>query len=75
MKLTIKLFLIISLFCSIALADGDQSTGNKNGGGLTCIECVNENGLEDKKTDDEKNKEGTDTFLNFIQNFFGKLLG
>jgi hypothetical protein len=36
MKTTLKVFLTISLFCSIALADGNQGSGGRPGiGGIT----------------------------------------
>ncbi len=73
MKLTMKLFLIISLFCSVALADdGDMNTGNKSddgsGGGLTCAECVIYGDTED-------NAEKDNSIIMIIRDFLSDLLG
>jgi hypothetical protein len=70
MKLTMKLFLIISLFCTVALADeGDMGQGSKSdnsGGGFACVECV----VNDSETRPEDG-----SFLKIIQNYFSDLLG
>ena len=55
MKNTMKVFLVIALFSSMAFADGDMGTGNKTcPQGTTCF--VNPNGSTDapetKVTDD-----------------------
>lgn len=68
MKLTIKLFLIISLFCSVALA------GDMDEGGLACSECVVE--VKEHKDFSKSEKIEVETsFVSFIRNFFGKMFG
>ncbi len=72
MKLTMKLFLIISLFCSAAFAEGDQNTGNKNGGGFVCSECVVVD--DGKENADSEKTEVENSFVIFIRDFFSKML-
>ncbi len=66
MKLTIKLFLIVSLFCSVALAEGDMDggglVGDMDGGGLKCAKCV---------TDDDKPV----SLLTVVQDYLSDLFG
>lgn len=79
MKLTMKLFLIISLFCSTALADGDidqgQRNGNGSGGGFACAECVVDNEFENKDFDRSEKKRVEHSFMTFIKGFFDKMIG
>lgn len=68
LKLTIKLTLIISLFCSVVIA-GDQgeggfTEGDQGEGGAKCTECVKEN-----------QKESKDHWLIFIEDYLNKILG
>lgn len=79
-KLTIKFFLIISLFASVALADdGQMGSGNltddgqMGGGNKTCSSGVyNQNGIcvvQGGFANDEK------AVLDFIKGFLSSLLG
>jgi hypothetical protein len=69
MKLTLKLFLFLCLFCSVALADGEMGSGGEGemgSGGKTCPTpnpCL---------TSDQGDTNGTgdsDSILTFIQNY------
>lgn len=75
MKTTMKLFLILSLFCSVALADdGDMNSGNKSGGsggGLTCAECV----ITEPAPTSETGQETEDPFTRFFRDFFFMIIG
>lgn len=74
MKFTIKFVLVISLFSSIALADGNQGSGgftdgNQGSGGKTCTQnCV----VADQT--DKATKE-TNSLLEYVQEFLEKILG
>ena len=76
MKLTMKLFLIISLFCSNAFADGDMNEGQRegegSGGGLACVECVIDGKAEFKDFNNENNEDYT--LMTFIRDFFYGLI-
>lgn len=69
MKLTMKLILIISLFSSVALAEGDMDggtlSGDMDGGTVKCEKCG---------TDAHKDYED-DSIVDFIQTYLFKLLG
>lgn len=75
MKLTMKIFLLISLFSSVALADGDMGSGNRNGnnggGGLVCAECMTVNEPSDKDTSVQED----DSIITMIEIFLKDLLG
>lgn len=78
-KLTVKFFLIISLFASIALADGSMNNGgfaeegSMNNGGLADDGSMNNGGLAD---DGSMNNGGlTDSVLIFVKDYLAKLLG
>jgi hypothetical protein len=78
-KLTVKFFLIISLFASITLADD----GSMNNGGLSCnpeVEtCANDDGSMNNggfADDGSMNNGGlTDSVLIFVKDYLAKLLG
>ncbi len=89
-KLTIKFFLIISLFASVALADGHMGgggfadDGHMGGGGKTCSSgvydqngnCVSQGGVAD---DGQMGSGGfasdEKAVLDFIKGFLASLLG
>lgn len=69
MKSTIKIFLVIALFSSITLADGNMGNGgftddgNMGNGGKTCTQnCLS--------ADQE-----SDSFLENVQNYLAKIFG
>ncbi len=71
-KLTVKVFLIISLFCSTAFADGEMNEGGRTGtgtggGGFACIECVIDNESTDKVEDD--------SIITLFKDFLSEILG
>lgn len=74
MKFTIKFVLVISLFSSIAFAEGDQGSGgftdgDQGSGGKTCTQnCV----IADQT---DKTGKATDSLLGYVQEFLEKILG
>jgi hypothetical protein len=71
LKFTLKLLLITSLFCSVALADGDQGSG-----GLADENNCRENCLTAKQTVRVlKDNQTEDYFLTFIKDFLNRILG
>ena len=77
MKLTLKTFLVIALFSSIALADGNMGTGgftedgNMGTGGKTCTQNCPVIEQTDKNSKDQE----TNGFLGYVQDFLAKILG
>lgn len=73
MKSMLRIFLVISLFSSIALAEGDMggggfTDGDMGGGGKPCANC---------QTTDQTDRNSTETndFLGYVQEFLAKILG
>ena len=77
MKSTLKIFLVIALFSSITLADGNMGTGgfmedgNMGTGGKTCTQ----NCLSIDQTDRNSNDQQTNDFFGYVQDFLAKILG
>jgi hypothetical protein len=71
MKLTLKIFLVVSLFSSIAFADdGDMSGGNKTcPPGQTCFTEGDMSGGNRAVNDQDQN----DSVLTFIQKYLGSI--
>ena len=68
MKSTIKLFLVIALFSSIALADD----GNMSNGGRTCTQnCL----VADQTIENSKDQETNNPVLDYVQDFLAKIFG
>lgn len=74
MKLTLKIALVISLFCSTALAEGEMGNGGFAGemgnGGKTCTE----NCLAGSQTDTTTINDKGD-ILTFVKDFLTKIFG
>ncbi|CAN5505067.1 hypothetical protein BH10ACI1_BH10ACI1_26830 [soil metagenome] len=76
MKSMLKIFLVISLFSSIALADGDMGTGgftdgDMGTGGKTCTQnCPTVNQTVKNSKDQEIN-----SVLEYVQDFLARILG
>jgi len=74
MKFTLKIVLVISLFSSIAFADGDQGSGgftdgDQGSGGRTCTQnCV----IADQT---DKTVKETNSLLEYVQEYLEKILG
>lgn len=73
MKLTLKIFLVICLFSSIGLADGDQPTGGKNCPTQeTCLEGDQPTGGDtegDQPTGGRAVNDQNESVLTFIQKY------
>lgn len=74
MKFTLKFVLVISLFSSIAFAEGDQGSGgftdgDQGSGGRTCTQNCIAVDQTDKATKE------TNSFLEYVQEFLEKILG
>lgn len=74
-KLMVKLFLIISLLASIAVADEGQmgggnfgDDGQMGGGNITC------NVEEDKNCQDSDGEGLTDSILDFVKDYLAQLI-
>ena len=74
MKFTLKLFLVVCLFSSVAFADGDMTNGGSGGdgdmtnGGRTCTE----NCRVSSNTNEEAPE---DSVLSFIQDYLISIFG
>jgi hypothetical protein len=70
LKLTIKIMLIVSIFSSVVLADGDMGSGGKScPNGQTCRGAI-----ETTETTVENTCE-TDSILNFIRDYLFSIFG
>lgn len=70
MKLTIKLFLVVCLFSSVAFADGDMGNGGKN--------CTGNCLVANQPTENETVKpesEPDNYILDFVQKYLFSILG
>ncbi len=80
MKSTIKLFLVVVLFCSTTFADGNMggggfTDGNMGGGGKTCTSnCLVQNPNVDTKNDTDQ-KQSEDSILDFVKEYLFSVFG
>lgn len=76
MKFTLKLFLVVCLFSSVAFADGDMGAGGYGGdgdmgaGGRTCTENDDCRG-----SSITNQKEAENSVLSFIQDYLASIFG
>lgn len=79
LKFTLKILLVISLFCSVALAEGDQGSGgfaegDQGSGGKNCVEnCLVDN--QKMRVFKDNQTESEDYLLTFIRDFLTRILG
>ena len=72
MKHTVKLFLVIVLFCATAFADGDGNMGN---GGKTCTSnCLAANQTATTTGNDDENS-SSNSVIKFIQEYLVSIFG
>ncbi|HEY0457835.1 MAG TPA: hypothetical protein VGC97_01715 [Pyrinomonadaceae bacterium] len=71
MKSTIKLFLVVCLFSSVVLADGEMPTGNRTcpNGATTCFAATSTTPEEETKT-----TTGDDSILTTVQDYLDSLV-
>lgn len=77
MKSIFKFVLVISLFSSVALAEGDMGTGgftdgDMGTGGRTCTQNCR---TTDQTIKNNKNSETSDSILEYVQSFLFEIFG
>ena len=72
MKHTVKLFLVIVLFCATAFADGD---GNMGSGGRTCTSNCPTPVQSTVLPENEKETDSSDSMIKFIQEYLVSIFG